>query len=339
LPANTCVHSVINNNYKIVPIAHFSCVIVVDEKESTIPTKTLSAVLDSLDTHIAVIDSQGAIQYVNEAWKMFARNNGIDDEINWLSCNYVSACVNAASNGDSSAAEVVDGLYGVIENRLSVFNYEYPCHSETEQRWYVLRVVPLKNYADRFVVSHHNITSNKLTEKQAERLSLEDPLTGLYNRRGLNVFAQEEFSRAIRSQTSISIIIIDVDHFKFFNDSFGHFAGDRCLKNVATIIRTHARRPGDVVARIGGDEFVLMLSQTDRVQALHIANRIKDSVYNLGLSLPDKQRVTISAGITSFIPKKDSNFQDILYKEADAALYVAKKKRNCTYAMDVITDV
>ncbi len=296
------------------------------------------AVLDSLDTHVVVIDSEGFIHYVNKAWVDFGLKNGVRADANWIGVNYLSVCASAANDGDISSLAITSGLRSVIDRKLSAFSYEYPCHSPTEDRWYLFRIAPLYNKLNRFVVSHHNVTPNKLVERQAERLSLEDPLTGLYNRRGLDVFAGEEFARAIRYQTAISIIIIDIDHFKEFNDAYGHHKGDQCLNNIADVIKHYARRPGDIAARIGGDEFVLMLSQTSKEHAMDIANGIKESVHALTMMISNQQRVTISAGITTLIPTPDSDYHYLIYQQADTALYIAKKKRNSVFVVDGTTE-
>lgn len=268
------------------------------------------------------------IQYANQAWRDFAAENGGDPNTDWSQFNYLSICHAAAAEGDQDSIDVENGLNAVIKNKVSFFLREYPCHAPKGDRWYLLRAVPLKDIPNRFVISHQNITRNKLTEKKAEKLSLEDPLTGLYNRRGLDMFASEEFARALRHQTEVSIVIIDIDHFKFYNDYYGHQAGDQCLVNIAKIIQHHARRPGDIVSRIGGDEFVLVLAGTTKEQSFQITDAIKQNVYDLNMRLPDKNRVTISAGITSLVPDHQSNFKELMYKEADIALYSAKKNRN-----------
>lgn len=284
------------------------------------------AVLNSLDAHIVVIDGKGQIHYVNQAWLDFAASNGsqIDD---WLSVNYLSVC-EATVAEDTDSARVLEGLHTVIQNQVPFFVYEYPCHAVKEQSWYLLRAVPLRDVPDRFVISHHNITRNKLVEQQAERLALEDPLTELYNRRGLSLEASEEFARAIRQQTEISVVWIDIDHFKFYNDFYGHQAGDHCLVQIAKVLRHHIRRPGDIIARVGGDEFLLILPSTPAPDAYQIVESIRQSIFDMNLILPGSDRITISAGITTSIPNRKDDFKQRAYQEADEALYKAKKIRN-----------
>jgi diguanylate cyclase (GGDEF)-like protein len=289
---------------------------------------TFEAVLDSLDMHITVIDGNGEIRYVNQAWKDFAKNNGMDKPVDWCTFNYLSICRNAANDDDYSLA-IAEGIQSVIDSDTVVFEYEYPCHSPIAKRWYSLRVSPLKDVPNLFVVCHQNITRNKVNEKQAKRLSEEDPLTGLYNRRGLDASIQKELARAVRYQVEMSFVLMDIDHFKVFNDCFGHQAGDRCLLAIADIIKKYTRRPSDIAARIGGDEFVLIFSKTPREKVLFLVDAIKRSVYDLNLKNDSGHRITISAGISLLIPDANHDYQEIIYQQADAALYHAKKERNC----------
>jgi diguanylate cyclase (GGDEF)-like protein len=288
----------------------------------------LNSILDSLDTHIAVINREGFICYVNDAWQRFAVDNGMTQEgLNWEEYNYLAVCKQAAISNNKDAIHVLDGLEKVINCKQELFEHEYPCHSPAEHRWYVFKAVPLRQKTDYFLISHHSTTKAKLTIQQAEQLSIEDHLTGLYNRRGLETLAEKEFARAKRNNYEISLIVFDVDHFKSFNDYFGHVAGDLCLKRIAAVIKTYARRPGDIAARIGGDEFVLVLSSVSNKQANAIIDSICRKIDEMNLIVTSSHQVTISAGCSTAIPKGDKSDLQTLYYNADQALYIVKHQR------------
>jgi diguanylate cyclase (GGDEF)-like protein len=270
----------------------------------------------------------GLICYVNDSWEQFANKNGTEQgDVNWLEYNYLDVCRRAAAEDDGDAKAVLHGLESVINDNAPSFGYEYPCHSPTEKSWYFFSVVPLKTQADHYVISHHSVTDNKLILQKAERLSLEDPLTGLYNRRGLESSMTEELSRAKRDDSEMSLVVFDVDYFKLFNDRFGHIAGDRCLKSIARLIKNHARRPGDIAARIGGDEFVLVLTRVSSSKAQVIVDSICRKVDELNMIIDACERVSISAGISTMIPGSEPNDFHTLYYHADQSLYAAKNQR------------
>jgi diguanylate cyclase (GGDEF)-like protein len=165
-----------------------------------------------------------------------------------------------------------------------------------------------------------------------KKLSITDDLTGLLNRRYLLDRMEEELSRAERYNRQMSVLMVDLDNFKQFNDSVGHPAGDRILENIALTIMNSIRSI-DIAARYGGDEFVIVLPETDTGMALHIAERLRSSIAETPLegvsdkSLPDK--LTASIGIVC-CPQHGSTVEGLL-KCADEALYRAKDQgRNRT---------
>lgn len=131
------------------------------------------AVLNSLEAQIAVFEVQGTIHYVNHAWIRFGQANGLTDTYNWVGKNYLATCLTSAQYGDQDAVEVYAGIQSVIAGKISVFAYEYPCHSRDEQRWFMVRVVPLMELDDAFVASHHAITKHKLIEERIEQKNRE----------------------------------------------------------------------------------------------------------------------------------------------------------------------
>ncbi|MBY0430474.1 MAG: diguanylate cyclase [Rhodospirillales bacterium] len=158
-------------------------------------------------------------------------------------------------------------------------------------------------------------------------IALVDGLTGIANRRRFDEIFAEEWRRAQRRQASLSLIIGDVDHFKGYNDHYGHQAGDECLKAVAQSMAGEMIRSGDVAARFGGEEFVCLLPDTDRDGARQVAERIRAALTRLALAHEASQVagiVTLSLGIATTIPKAGTNPGDLLAL-ADSHLYEAKK--------------
>ncbi|WP_394781393.1 diguanylate cyclase [Undibacterium sp.] len=159
-----------------------------------------------------------------------------------------------------------------------------------------------------------------------ERLSLQDSLTGLANRRHFDLALSEEFSRAMRNAGSLALVMIDVDNFKKYNDTYGHAAGDECLRQIGAIIKAGPYRAGDLTARYGGEEMCVLLPGTDAQGALVVADRIRAAIHNLGLphSGNDAGVVTISAGVHAVLPQRGSGQSLELIEAADKALYAAK---------------
>lgn len=156
-------------------------------------------------------------------------------------------------------------------------------------------------------------------------LSTTDPLTGVYNRRFFDKTFAEEFSRAFRDRLPISILLLDIDHFKSLNDNYGHLFGDFCLVETAKIIRKLIYRPSDVVARYGGEEFVIILQDTSLSGAVIVAEKLRKTIASHTLVNQDKSvNITASIGISATVPDKE-DAHEILLKSADAQLYHAKE--------------
>lgn len=280
-------------------------------------------VINSLEEQIAVIDKEGTIVDVNAAWTNFGVENGLSPKFACVGCNYLSVLSVAASD-DSFAGEAKQGILDVMRGKRASFYFEYPCHSLDEKRWFMMRVTCLKdNSGSLFVISHHNITLWKLAEERAERLAMYDSLTGLANRRYFNQFLNREFQRSIRNQSVISLVEVDVDHFKEYNDEWGHPTGDQCLVTVGQALRTLSNRPSDLAARLGGDEFALILGDTNAVGSLTVAEALLRAITDLSMVFAESRLITVSVGVASMIHHEQQN-EDFLLKEADKALYRAK---------------
>ncbi|MBT0664107.1 PleD family two-component system response regulator [Geobacter pelophilus] len=160
------------------------------------------------------------------------------------------------------------------------------------------------------------------------RLSCMDGLTGLHNRRGFDEFIDREWRRAIRNRSPMSIIMIDIDHFKDYNDAYGHLAGDDCLKRVAYLLEASLERPADFIARYGGEEFICVLPDTEMPGTLVLAEKLRLAIESAAIPHQFSMVapcVTISLGAISEIPSPASDSKELLNR-ADKLLYLAKRK-------------
>jgi diguanylate cyclase (GGDEF)-like protein len=202
--------------------------------------------------------------------------------------------------------------------------------------WYLANLGGFLTSLVVLVAALHDITvlyrnaaaANDVLASQA----MMDGLTGVANRRRLDETLPLEWRRAIRTRLPLSLIMIDVDFFKKFNDSYGHLAGDHCLQKVAGVLRTTIRRAGDFVARYGGEEFVVLLPATDALGAAEVADAIHSRLRGLAIAHGANPLgcVTVSCGIATALPHTDGAYEELL-READQNLYRAKQSgRNRT---------
>ncbi len=157
-------------------------------------------------------------------------------------------------------------------------------------------------------------------------LAATDPLTKLANRRRFDEALNAEWNRCRRLRSPLSLVMSDVDNFKHYNDSFGHKTGDQCLRHIARVLERNTRRTGDLAVRYGGEEFILLLPNTDAAGAFSIAEKIRKEISEAAENGGDPypRKITISMGVASAVPEEWKNPEDLL-GEADRALYEAKR--------------
>ena len=187
-------------------------------------------------------------------------------------------------------------------------------------------------------ISSRKAAEDKLSKalNAAENLACIDALTGAANRRSFDLFLQAEWLRGVRSQSEVSLLLADVDHFKLYNDKYGHLTGDNCLKEIVETIRTVVQRSSDLLARYGGEEFVVVLPNTDCVGAQSIADQICHAVElkQIHHEGAPHRVVTLSIGCATQIPQLELPCTRLL-ERADDALYRAKSEgRNCVRVAD-----
>lgn len=166
----------------------------------------------------------------------------------------------------------------------------------------------------------------ELINHELQRLSLRDPLTELWNRRKYDETIVMEWNRCLRQHRPISLLFIDVDYFKNYNDLYGHVAGDATLIKIGNTLRTALSRPTDMVVRYGGEEFIVLLAETDKEEALSNAHRLLKKVEALAIPHEGsvvKNCITVSIGVATLLPDHHSRHEDLV-KMADEALYQAK---------------
>jgi diguanylate cyclase (GGDEF)-like protein len=226
--------------------------------------------------------------------------------------------------------DLFDRFVAIVETGESLErDFYYPWGKSC---WYQFAIVKLE---DGLAITVRDITTRKQTElalkdanQKLEVLVNSDGLTKIANRRCFDARLNEEWKRLAREEQLLSIIIFDLDFFKFYNDFYGHLAGDDCLTQIAQTIHQTVDRAGDLVARYGGEEFVVLLPNTDLDGAISVAERMQQAIQDL--AIPHQQSsvkpiVTISLGIASVQPTMEVQ-PNTLIDLADQALYRAKQQ-------------
>jgi diguanylate cyclase (GGDEF)-like protein/PAS domain S-box-containing protein len=206
-------------------------------------------------------------------------------------------------------------------------------HREAKEIWIesTMRVTrnPNTGEIDGVVAISRDVTQQKNSAEELAALAILDGLTGLANRRHFDERLRDEWARACREGTSLSLLMVDVDLFKKFNDQYGHQDGDVCLQAVARALTAEARRPADLAARYGGEEFVILLPNTDAAGCKLVGEKIREALRQLcmphALNIPSK-RVTVSLGGATIRPHAGDPIECLsLIRTADQALYAAKE--------------
>ncbi len=179
----------------------------------------------------------------------------------------------------------------------------------------------------------------KRYQDHLKSLSTIDGLTGMANRRKFDETLETEWRRARRSQSPLSLVMMDIDYFKAYNDNYGHLAGDECLKRLATELGEICRRPADLFSRYGGEEFVLLLPETDSQGATSMANLVQEKIRRISIPHAYSQvadHITLSMGVATMIPINNQTQLDLI-NAADSLLYAAKQNGRNQIRVDVLT--
>jgi two-component system cell cycle response regulator len=281
----------------------------------------LRLIVDSMDEGLMVIEPSGRIQYTNPACDRYL--------------GYAAGELSGAALDDLLAPSVAQEYLDLFGQ--GVFDGSNPaCRGAREvlirRRDGVLRAMdftltPMAADQPLFVALLHDITHHKQSENALQRAALADPLTKIANRRHFDSFMDKEWQRAVRSGEPLSLIVLDVDHFKGYNDSLGHAAGDTCLQQVAMALQSHALRATDLAARYGGEEFVLLFGETGFEAACALAEAIRAHVESLNIPNPrstTSRWVTASLGVATIVPTQLDDIKEF-FVCADRAMYAVKE--------------
>jgi GGDEF domain-containing protein len=274
----------------------------------------LKAVVDATMDSMVVIQTDGSFVFTNKSWHELGRVSQWFTDSKWQSANYLTACDVAAAKGDHFAAKAAKGIRKVSRAEQDVYYLEYPCDGLLASRWFVMRVTQFSLADTQYlVISHHDITARKLAEQEATDLAHLDDLTGISNRRRFEEFLSHQWRRSVRMKTPISLAMIDIDHFKQVNDTYGHGIG----------------------ARYGGEEFTILLGSTDSSGAMQVIEKLLKNVRNLKIpneNASTKPTLTLSIGLATIYPDKTNEYEDLLLA-ADKLLYSAKTAGRDTLAL------
>jgi diguanylate cyclase (GGDEF)-like protein len=212
-------------------------------------------------------------------------------------------------------------------------------------RWLVRNITPRKQVEAQILQLNVQLqqrvkeqtASLKRANRELTKLAFVDPLTKVSNRRRFDDHLLQEWRRLQRQDTSLTLILCDVDFFKRYNDLYGHPAGDDCLRQVAQVLKLAVGRPGDLVARYGGEEFAIILPATETEGAVQLIEKIRSSI--AALQMPNgKENLTVSFGVATVIPSRHHT-QSKLIAAADQALYFAKRNGRNRYAVRYLEDI
>lgn len=281
----------------------------------------LASTLNTLQEQIAIIKQNGEIVFVNEAWIKFGEENDGPKDFSWIGINYVDAFTNSHDTGNYiMLSKAKKELVRVLNFQKKESTIIYACDSPKISRWFAMRIAKIDLISPPlFMITHSDVSQQKKDHDESRT----DILSGLANRRYFDEFLAKEWNRAKRSKSLVSCIMLDIDHFKRLNDKYGHQVGDQCIENVGVILKMFSRREGDIAARIGGEEFAIVVSNQIEEEVFNLAEIIRNEIGQLQI-LHKSENITVSCGIACLYPSKELDPKKLI-SMADAAMYKAKR--------------
>lgn len=304
-------------------------------------------ILDTVREPLLVIDSDHRVLWANQAFHQHFTQETVDLK---------QRCIYELDAGRWNVAPLQELIHEVLEKGVEKRDVEISCAKDEQSNAHILLVnakrlmraegaspvvvvgiedITVQRYTERELSDYRAHLENKVRQRtlelekanrQLQRLATVDQLTGLANRHLFNRTMEHEWARARREKKQLSMLLIDIDHFKLYNDAYGHQRGDECLYQVANCLTANLARTSDFVARYGGEEFITILPDTPLAGAARLAEKLRNAVEALHLAAGDpsiSQWVTISIGAATCLPDRNRSYADLI-KGADKALYAAK---------------
>ncbi|PKM45614.1 MAG: hypothetical protein CVV05_04965 [Gammaproteobacteria bacterium HGW-Gammaproteobacteria-1] len=282
-------------------------------------TLYLDSILQSTgDTLIIALDTAFRVKYLNTMAEQV-----LDISVHKAQGRRISELVDGVRREHFEQA-----MRAVKPGRGHSFQFSYDFDEATHYFEATLTEILHRGQLAGFLLVAHDATDRKLLEETLRNLSYQDGLTGIANRRRFDEKLELEWRRAARENQPITLIMIDIDFFKNYNDLYGHPAGDECLKKIAHVLSVTIARPGDIAARYGGEEFAAILPNTSLLGAEKLAEQIRSRVEDLELPHANSAVspwVTVSVGLATRVPVNPDDYTTLL-EGADRALYKAKQQ-------------
>lgn len=278
-----------------------------------------NAIFDAISAQIAVVDAFGLLMLTNLAWRRHMAELGVRQPIG---TRYLALLKSFFAVDPDILNAVAAGMTALAAGDMHHFNVPTPIQSRCGRWWFSIRITAVDDVAHRMVVTHEDVTALKRAELASKALANVDDLTGALSRQNFMSLADQELARAQRYASPLVVLMLDLDHFKRVNDSYGHSTGDAVLKGFVQTVK-EVLRESDVIGRIGGEEFAVLLPNTTPEGGCALADRILVAVRAHPVHF-EGHCVAYTVSIGASYLAKQMSFSELL-AESDASLYRAKR--------------